>query len=501
MAEKKKKESIGPGIEEKKNKAGKTISYKFRCCVGRGENYKQIWRTYTLPADDPRLEGLTPKKLKDELNSIKHEWDKAVKAEYEKSTSRADKAKITLAEFISSHWLSDHVIPGHTPSSVTFFKNTSSKAVEYFGEKKRLSQIDTEDVKRYLNYLSTEAKIKVNVYREIPFTVKNEGNAAILSWDAQKEALAYQVFRKTAKAKSFTRIATVDGLSFTDSESGKSSYEVKARFLEPGDESFGATSVQHYFATIKNVLKYAVRMHYIKSDPTEDLTQKEKPHRDKKRVDFMTPEQSVRFLSCLESEPLYWKALMNVFITTGLRRGEACGLQWGDLDNKKLTLSVVRNVTIDKNQDSGFYIGKTKTGESRVVPISQRVCDLLTDLKNEREVQLSPKDKDGNIITRVVLPSSGFIFCRKDDLFSPVRPDSVTRKTRQFIEKNHLPDMSVHDLRHTAASLALESGADLKQIQELLGHKDPSTTMAFYLGLSEETKRRTVEGIESLIAK
>ena len=61
------------------------------------------------------------------------------------------------------------------------------------------------------------------------------------------------------------------------------------------------------------------------------------------------------------------------------------------------------------------------------------------------------------------------------------------------------PESKSHDLRHTAATLALESGADLKQVQELLGHKDPSTTMGFYTGVTEEAQRRTIEGIESLI--
>ena len=69
----------------------------------------------------------------------------------------------------------------------------------------------------------------------------------------------------------------------------------------------------------------------------------------------------------------------------------------------------------------------------------------------------------------------------------------------KFVKRNNLPKVSPHDLRHTAATLALESGADLKQVQELLGHKDPSTTMGFYTGVTEEAQRRTIEGIESLI--
>ncbi len=62
--------------------------------------------------------------------------------------------------------------------------------------------------------------------------------------------------------------------------------------------------------------------------------------------------------------------------------------------------------------------------------------------------------------------------------------------------------MSARDLRHTAATLALEGGADLKQVQQLLGHKDPATTMRFYAGVTEEAERSTtVQGIESVLSR
>jgi integrase len=98
----------------------------------------------------------------------------------------------------------------------------------------------------------------------------------------------------------------------------------------------------------------------------------------------------------------------------------------------------------------------------------------------------------------VLLPAA-FIFCTEANPFLPVYPTEPTRFQRKFVKRHKLPNVSPHDLRHTAATLALESGANLKEVQELLGHSDPATTMAFYTGVSEEAQRRTVEGIESLI--
>ena len=399
-------------IIEKKGKNGEISSYKVMVCVGRDEAYKQIWRTCTIK----RPEGLTPAKEKKEVKRQAEEWEKAQKAEYERTHTKEDKDKITLVSFIENHWWKDHVMDGtHTPSSVSFFGYMKNDIIAYFGEKKRLNQIDAEAVKRYIKYLNTEAKTK----------------------------------------------------------QGK---------------PYSATTVQHHFSTLRNVLEYARRFRYIQSDPCQDLSQKEKPHRDAKKVDFLEADKAREFMRCLESEPLFWRAFVNVLITCGLRRGECIGLQWRDIDPDKLTLSVSRNVTMDKNAEDKIRIGNTKTGEGRTVPLSPRVYGLLMQLKREQEERLQMK-----------IMAACFIFSRQADPQKPIYPTEPTRFVSKFVKKNNLPNISPHDLRHTAATLALESGADLKQVQELLGHKDASTTLSFYAGVTDEAQRRTVEGIESLI--
>ena len=397
-------------LTTKTDDAGKPISYKFTCCVGRDDNGKQVWRTKTVKS--PHYSEAKEKKW---INTELLNWEQQQKDDYKKSHNTADKDRITFAEFVREHWWTDHVMDGsHTPSSISFYKHMSDNILEYFGSKKKLSQIDAETVKRYIKYLRTDAV----------------------------------------------------------SKSGK---------------HYSAATIQHHFSTLRNILEYARRFHYIQSDPCHDLTQKEKPQRDKKKVDFLSPQEAQQFMKCLNDEPLFWQCFMNVLITTGLRRGECVGLQWGDIDGNKLTLSISRNVTIDRNSPDKIHIGRTKTDEDRVVPISQRVYALLMNLKSEQQ------KKHG------ILFPNAFIFCSALDPYKPIYPTEPTRWQSKFVKRNDLPQVSPHDLRHTAATLALESGADLKQVQELLGHRDPSTTMAFYTGVTEEAQRRTIEGIESLI--
>ena len=397
-------------LTTKTDDSGKPISYKFTCCVGRDDSGKQIWRTKTIKSP-----GLTPKREKDYVADQMAAWEKQQKVDYARTHNAVDKDRITLAEFVTEHWWPDHVMDGsHTPSSISFYKQMSDHILEYFGSKKKLSQIDAETVKRYIKYLRTDAV----------------------------------------------------------SKSGK---------------PYSATTIQHHFSTLRNILEYARRFHYIQSDPCHDLTQKEKPHRDNKKVDFLSIHQAQRFMECLQDEPLFWRCFMTVLLKTGLRRGECVGLQWGDIDGNKLTLSISRNVTIDRNSPDKIYVGKTKTDEDRTVPISQGLYALLMTHKHEQQ------KKHG-----VLLPNA-FVFCSALNPYKPIYPTEPTRWQSKFVKRNDLPQVSPHDLRHTAATLALESGADLKQVQELLGHRDPSTTMAFYTGVTEEAQRRTIEGIESLI--
>ena len=255
-----------------------------------------------------------------------------------------------------------------------------------------------------------------------------------------------------------------------------------------GGEPYSVATIQHHFGTLRNILEYARRLHYIQSDACQDLSQREKPHRDNKKIDFLTPDEAQRFMKCLNDEPLYWRCFMNVLITTGLRRGEAVGLQWGDIDGSGLTMNVSRNVTMDKDAPEKYHVGATKTKEGRTVAISARLYALLMELKAEQASLYG------------LVMSNAYIFNRDNSPYAPMHPTTPTKWQAKFVKRHNLPKVSPHDLRHTAATLALESGADLKQVQELLGHADPSTTMQFYAGVTETAKRRTVEGIEALIS-
>lgn len=74
-------------------------------------------------------------------------------------------------------------------------------------------------------------------------------------------------------------------------------------------------------------------------------------------------------------------------------------------------------------------------------------------------------------------------------------PNALTRKVKTFLEKNGLPALSPHDLRHSCATLLLRNGADLKSVQDILGHSDASTTLNFYVRSDFDAMRAAIERI------
>lgn len=425
-------------------KTGEVLNWKWTALLGRDESGKQIRIAKRV---DP-LDGMTPAKERDKMQRLADEWEEQERAEYIKQKGRdndsraqakKEKDKITLADFIDKRWMPNHVKKGvkpHTPDTIAFYTSMSEDIKAYFKTSLKLSQIEKEDVLAYLAYMRNDAKTK----RGTPY---------------------------------------------------------------------GATTIQHHFSTLRNILNYAVYIDYIKENPCEKVRPDDRPRREHKDIDFLDTDESIKFITCLDDEaelaywkknrrdPLFWKCLVNVLITTGLRRGELVGLQWGDIDRKNMILNVQRNVTIDttnkdeKDPEKKIHIGQLKgrdKDESRKVPFSKYVLELLDSYKANQEEKYAA----------ALLPHA-YIFCRDDNPYMPLYPTEPTRMMAKYIKRHKLPNMSPHDLRHTAGYLAIESGANVKQIQALLGHKDPALSLKFYVGITEKARQDTVEGIESLL--
>ena len=237
-------------------------------------------------------------------------------------------------------------------------------------------------------------------------------------------------------------------------------------------------TIKHHFNILRIAFNYAEKNDLIMKNPMRKV---DSPKVAKKKVDALTQEETVIFFSALEDCDLDFRCMLQLMITAGLRRGECLGLQWKDIDFDGMTLSVQRNATYTKA--SGVIIGAPKTATSiRTIPLMKGTVTLLFDYQQRQRMKYALDSME-----------DVFLFCREKDPFQPREPTKLTYKIKKFFEKAGLPDMSPHDLRHSCASLLLANGADIKSVQEIMGHSDASTTLNYYVASNLKQARAAVD--------
>lgn len=184
----------------------------------------------------------------------------------------------------------------------------------------------------------------------------------------------------------------------------------------------------------------------------------------------------MQLLSVLEDDVLKPAVVLGLYY--GLRKSEVLGLRWQDIDFEAGTLSVRNTVTrmrtrIEHEQTKSLASKRTLF----LIP------STITYLQQVRKDQLERQRLLGSAYT-----ITDHICVWPDG--RPLSPDYVSQHFRLFLEKHNLPSIRFHDLRHTAGSLLLRKGLNVKQVQEFLGHEKSSTTLDIYLHIDKQNKRR-----------
>ena len=233
-----------------------------------------------------------------------------------------------------------------------------------------------------------------------------------------------------------------------------------------------ATCVKLY-VVISLLFKMAYEDEAIERNPM-DRVHRPKPRKDEGKraeVECFTASELRYILDCLDKEPLKWRTLIRLLIDTGIRRGECCGLQWRYVDFKAGTITIAHNLCYTK--DAGVYLDTPKHGRSRTIDVSPEVMALLKELREEQAAKAISK----------------YVFTQ-DDSPEPMHPQTPEHYMRKFGKRNGVDHLHPHKLRHSFASLAITSGADIVSVSEILGHASPAITLNVYSHASEESKRK-----------
>lgn len=231
-------------------------------------------------------------------------------------------------------------------------------------------------------------------------------------------------------------------------------------------EPLSQRTIKHHYNMLRMILNYAETQEILEKNPIRKVPV---PKLERHKVDALDETDAKIFMEAIKKLSFDYQCIIMILLTAGLRRGECIGLKWQDIDFDDNTISIERAAIYTKK--TGTVVAEPKTVNSvRIIPMMVGVADMLTKLKELRKKEYPNVKIDET-----------FLFCTEGNPFQPRDPNGVTRRLNAFVKKNNLPDVSPHDLRHSCATLLLDCGADIKSVQEILGHANASTTLNFYV--------------------
>ncbi len=197
-------------------------------------------------------------------------------------------------------------------------------------------------------------------------------------------------------------------------------------------------------------------------------------------------DQLRAFLAHVGDDPL--RALWVLYATTGMRRGEALGLRWRNLNLDAGTLSVVESI-VPVGYAAEISTPKTDTGVRSIDLDSETVAALRAHYARQGEDRLAlglgkPTEDD-------------YVFTTPDG--ASLHPHAISQAFEAHIKRAGLPRIRLHDLRHTWASLALAAGVPAKVVSERLGHASVAFTMSVYQHVMPGMQREAAEKMAGLI--
>ncbi len=284
--------------------------------------------------------------------------------------------------------------------------------------------------------------------------------------------------------------------------------DVKRFYNKLADERGLQTStIDSVHTVLHQVLDMAIDDDYIRSNPSSNVLKELKQShcfKTEKRRGLTVPEQEL-FLDFLKRNQTYshWYPVFAVMIGSGLRVGEVTGLRWCDVDFDEGIIDVNHTLVYYNHAQNGCYFNihtpKTEAGK-RQIPMLDIVKEAFIKEKSYQAY-------NGIRCNAVVDGYTDFIFVNR---FGGVQHQGTLNKAlRRIIRdcndaelgknpktKVLLPRFSCHSLRHTFTTRMVESGINLKVVQDVLGHKSITTTLDIYTDVTRELASREFENLD-----
>jgi integrase len=277
--------------------------------------------------------------------------------------------------------------------------------------------------------------------------------------------------------------AEADAINADRTKTGKRPVKPKR---VPVPRPFGAATAQRVRATLRSSLAAAVKAGDVPRNVAAlaDVAKGSRP-----RVKVWEPEQLGEFLDAIaaDNERLY--PMLHLAAFAGLRRGELCGLRWQDVDLEARTVDITWQRTAARHK---VVESRPKTEESEsMVDIDAGTADVLNTWRKQQIAE--------RLAWGPAWQDTGLVFTREDG--SGEHPDFVTYKFEKLVERHNMPRISLHKLRHLAASLQLAAGVDIAIVSKRLRHSSIKITNDTYGHMIGTIGRQAAEAAAALVPR
>jgi integrase len=199
----------------------------------------------------------------------------------------------------------------------------------------------------------------------------------------------------------------------------------------------------------------------------------------------LSPEQARGLLASLRGHRN--EALYTLMLSTGMRRGEALGLKWGDVDLEGGVVRIRRSL---KREGGHIVTADTKTLKSRrAVNLPEPVVELLTRHRDQQEKQ--------RVDLGAAWVETEFVFT--SSIGTPIDPRNLYRDFQKVCENAGLSHWHPHELRHSAASLMLASGVKLQVVSQVLGHSSIRMTADVYGHILDPDREQAAKAMTAVL--
>lgn len=252
-------------------------------------------------------------------------------------------------------------------------------------------------------------------------------------------------------------------------------------------QKLGYHSNYNYYKLVNVMFNQAIRWEIMDRNPNAKANKPKKEHKEK---NFYDVNQVKKLLDVLEFESIKYKTLIVLALDSGARRSEICALRWSDIDLDTRMMSITKSLKVF---DGVVDEKRAKTESSvRTIKLGESTIDLIKKYKDWQEAYKKVYNKkwtskDNRIFTSV---DGGYM-----------HPSTCDHILRKIVRKYDLDPICFHELRHTCASLLINSGVDPKTVSKRLGHSDTSITMEIYTHAFEESKNACADRFDEMMKK